>query len=1104
MKSVSSTLRNDLDTGYAIKAQPKLVAEWNLNQYYPVVTDNEPSEDTDGYDIEMFPISTIAEPNRPIKGINKARVAEGKVYAGYSNPPTARFYVGSFNDTYKYWTSPYPSDAGTGNLASCAPFIVYGTRDETTQVITYQTVKANKIVVTFENSWATPDQFVIEVFSGGTWSIVFDESNVTDPTWERTGQLVLYWNGTNWRQNNTPSNTVLKSLSGILTSVTHLKGGVQIDGSTTQYNMGDPLTVYNTTGKDSHCNVIEISARRVADLTSDLISVSDTFDLGESSNLYPVGTITSNTGSIELWNGDNTYSADNSSSTYYGLLEPNVKMNLSYIYTLSTGGTEEVQQFVMYCNEWKGQKGDTVSLDLTDYSKFFQHTIPLACMWENLTVPEIIFRLCDSIGFSNYYADYHDSLTNFIIPVFWTDGEKNMWEVLDELAKASQTAIYFDENGVLRVKTREAAFDDVISPVYSLIGGKGEKAGSSALPNIITLDQTTAYEANTVNVAYQTTRWSDYQNGLPALQKVWEPEGTVTLRSTKLIKPATSTDTMLYISPDDAKYWTYTGFFNVDGEIISYSGLEYIYYTYSGPTATRNTAIVTSVDDKRKYDNLTPDGLQYRNSFSGGIQVKNRGEWNTQPRAHSIGPAVTYNTVLMWNEGAARYTGSAAAGWVTPLPNESKIQLNTFPASSWFDILKCSTPTPAGQVYHNFGTKIKFVQTAGYTTQCAGMTLNNQNNNKEDGYYVELMPTALISEDLRQYRNEVVVYSRVNGTWFFISGAGAQMAIVEGLDYELDVQIVDYGYRHEIKVWVNGQYMLSGWASVNQENPGSHNPMGGEFGMHIRANTVAKYEYLYGMAAPDAEILNNFSFLDKKSGGFIGDMWERHWVYNWDNAIRPVYTNSTQVTPADNTRFFDDFGPIVHEIRVFDVKFSPNPVLHSRLYMTNDFNAALLDYTSTSAGAIFAIANVSRINAILNGDDTLTFPGSGSSINQVLTVFGRALVIDEAKKITAKHALQVRSRGPIEVELASPWIQSEGMATALSNWILKNMAYGNEELSVEIFGNPIIEVTDVVDIYYAAKDLTGHRYFVTGVSTSWDNGIHTSLTLRRVNPAATF
>lgn len=1113
MKSASLALKNELDSGYVLRALPRLTAEWNLNQYYPVVTDNEPSEDTDGYDIEMFPIGSITEPNRPTKGINKARVGEGKVYGGYSNPPGARFYIGSFDDKYKYWTSPYPSDAVTGELNDCAPFIVYGTRDEITQAITYQTVQANKIVVTFENSWATPAQFAVEVFSGGSWDVVFTEVEITDTSWERSGQLVLNWGvpadadpdnppASTWGQDNVTTDTDLKPLSGLLVSVTALKGGVQIDGTTTQYSPDGSATLIDTTGKNSHCNVIELSARRVSDLTADLVSVSDSFDTGEASVLYPVGTITSNTGSLSLWNGDNTYSADNSNSPYHGLLEPNVKMNLEYVYTLPDDSTESVQQFEMYSGEWKGQKGDTVEIELTDFSKFFQQTIPLPVMWENLTVPEIIFRLCDSIGFTNYYADYHDSLTQFSIPVFWTDGEKNIWEVFDGLAKASQTVIYFDEFGVLRIKTREAAFDDVSLPVMSLVGSKNEAPTytGDALPNIVSLDQTTAYEANTVDVSYSTTRWSDYQNGIPALQTVWQPDGTVTLRATKLARSATATDTMLYIDPNDAKYWTYTGYTNIDGEIIQYDSLEYAYYTYPGGVATRNIAMLTSQDDKTKYDKMTPDGLQYRNSHTGGLHVAKRGAWNSTPRAHVVGPSITYNTVLMWNEGAARYTGTAAAGWVTPLPANSKIQLNTFPASSWHDILKCSTPTPGGVAYYNFGTKVTFIQTAGYGIQVAGMTLNNRNNTKEDGYYVELMPTNNIEAlGLRPARNEVVVYSRVNGVWYFISGAGGQMLVAEGLDYEIDVQIIDHGSgNHEIKVWVNGAYVTTGNASG-----AASNPMGGEFGMHARGATVAQFEYLYAIKNPEPDYVNDFSFLDRKTGGFVGDVWERHWVYRWDENTSPTRTNSTKVNTGLNEKFFDDFGSIVHEIREYDVKFSPSPVLHSRLYMTNDFSAVVLDYTGSTAGASFVVANVSRRNAVLAGDDVVPF-GSSNTVEQIFNIQGRALVIDEAKKVTVKNDLQIRSRGPIDVELASEWIQSEGMATALANWILKNMAYGNEELSVEIFGNPLIEVTDVVDIYYKAKNLVGHRYFVTGISTSFENGIKTSLTLRRVNPAATF
>jgi hypothetical protein len=1095
MKTANSTITTGLAQSHSMQAQPKLIAEWNLNRYYNVIADNIPSDDSDGFDIEMFPIESIYLPNRPTKGICKARVNEGKIYAGYSNPRTARFYVADYDDIYKYWTSPYPSDPATGALTNCQPFITYGTEDST-GLITYTNVTANKIVVKFENSWATPANFQIEARISGSWTVVFTQANITDATWERTGELVLYYNGTNWRQNNPAAPTTLRTnLTGLRLTVTSLKGGVQEDGSTTFYTTATaPTTPVLTTGKDSHLNLIEISARRETNLTADLVTVDDDFNIGEASNLYPIGTLTGNSGSVVLWNGDNTYSADSPDSPYIDLLEPNAELRLQYIYTVGGVAQPAIDQFTLYADSWASQKSDLVTVELTDYSKYFQNIKPRPAMWENLTVPEILFRVCDSIGFSKYQIDQHDATTNFVIPVFWTDGEQNMWEVLDGLAKASQSAIYFDGRGVLRIKTREAAFDDTKSPDYAL---RAVPSGTT-LSNIISADQTTEYEANSVKVTYQNTRWSDYNNGQPAMQKVWEPDDTVTLRSSPLIRPLLTTDTWLTLSAADATIWPYSGMVNIDGEVIRYEGKHYWYYTYVGSVGTRNFVVLQSADDLAKYNAMTPLAYQYRNGFTGSLQIattedgsRARGVWNTGTRAHPI-DANGYS-VKRIIKGVYQFTRAGFAH----LASTSKVQLMTnFGYTSENDFMLATQGAPYDDPFWLYGTKFRFVTTSGLNSQTAGLVIHNDGTYQEGGYYIELTNSARMTADARKTRNELMLYTRTGGKTKAI-GMGAAVAVAENIDYEIDVAVKVVGAVHQIKVWVNGKLCIS--ASLTGTDRRASN---GRFGMMARGRTHAQFEYLYALRRPEAvDPPDDFSFLDKKTGGFIGSRWEAEWVFGTATGTRIVKKKSAKVLYRKNEKFFDEFGPYVHEIREFDVKFDPKPILHSRPYSTNDWMASVLEYQGTPFGAKFILCNVARENAVVNGEDSITFAGSGSTVNQVLTVFGRPLVLDEAESKEAKHLLQIQKRGPIEVELTSPWIQSEQMATALSEWILKNMAYGNEELSVEIYGNPLIEITDVVQVFYPSRDLNGQNYFVTGIKNTFDEGLTTSVTLRRVNPA---
>jgi hypothetical protein len=60
----------------------------------------------------------------------------------------------------------------------------------------------------------------------------------------------------------------------------------------------------------------------------------------------------------------------------------------------------------------------------------------------------------------------------------------------------------------------------------------------------------------------------------------------------------------------------------------------------------------------------------------------------------------------------------------------------------------------------------------------------------------------------------------------------------------------------------------------------------------------------------------------------------------------------------------------------------------------------------------------------------------------------------------------------------------------------ENFSYGNDQISVTIFGNPLIEIADVVHVNYPDKYIDGD-YFVVAVRNSFSDGIETTLTLRR-------
>lgn len=1112
MKTANAALLDLLKKGDAVKAVPSVTADWNLNRYHDTRVTNVADEDIAAYDPELFPIESIVESNRPYKGINKARVGHGVVAAEYfdaDGEQRSRFYIADHDDIYKYWTSPKPAVGGTlplfnttnfptstypeltghNSQTSVQPHVEYGTWDEDT--FTAGIVRANKIVVRIENTWATPNSFDIVITrASGSQTVL---STQLTSGWEGTGEIVLRWTGTSWAHNGTlktndaglPLTDTIKSVKLVVRT---MREGYQFTRE------GEPLIVtkhYNestnswtsTNGSDSFFDLIEISAHLEADLSPWVISVSDTFELSDSSHLFPIGVITSNGGTLSLSNitddGETgLFSANNDDPDvpWSDYIEANAQINLEYLYFNSLDEqVAKVRQFEMYTDAWAGQSTDTVSIDLMDYSKFLnQQTVP-AALWEDLTVPELMWRVLDSVGFSNYKIHRNaDRVTEHKIPIFYTNPEQTVWEVLDELARASQSAIYFDNNGVLQIKTRDFAFSAADEPVWTF----NSEDTSDQLADIISLEQASVFEPNRVKVVYQKTNWSEFNRGQPSMQKVWEPETeTVVLRAAPVKRDLHVGDSFFWIAPDEVIIWPYDGMVNIQGELISYEGKQYRYYT--GPNDSDGVNVVVKSEDERKNVQREKAHQSYlhKSHFTGGIKITERGVWNSEPKTHLVN-ASGYSVRHIIND--THRTGVAG---FRHLREESKVELNTGKNSDGYkDLLIATRGATDDTPFFYYGTRMMFVKDSAQTTQTAGMVIHNNGTN-EDGYYIEL------SLSKNNVGNELVLYSRISGKNTPVGKCA--LAIQDDVEYEIDVSFAVVDGAHKISVWVNGRNCIT-----ETIQGATRNAANGKFGLFARGKTIAKYEYLYAIRRQEEELPDDFSYLDKIKRGYTGSQWDREWVYRMREVRTRIKKGFKREKYRFNQQFFDDFGPFAHEVREYKVKFDPNPVLHSRLYMTNDWSGCVLEYRADPFGARFYIANTQRHNAVIHGEDRLTYAGSGQGINQILTVLGRALVIDEAEEVIAENTDQIRARGKSESELTSTWIQSKAMAKDLADWIRNNFTYGNDHVSLEVFGNPLIEVADVVRVEHEEYGISGD-YFVIAVNNSYEAGIITTVDLRR-------
>lgn len=84
------------------------------------------------------------------------------------------------------------------------------------------------------------------------------------------------------------------------------------------------------------------------------------------------------------------------------------------------------------------------------------------------------------------------------------------------------------------------------------------------------------------------------------------------------------------------------------------------------------------------------------------------------------------------------------------------------------------------------------------------------------------------------------------------------------------------------------------------------------------------------------------------------------------------------------------------------------------------------------------------------------------------------------------------------MQMDTKWIQSKEAAYKIMKTIEFGMNGFSKDIGLSVFGNPLIQVGDVITLTYSLKGVFQQKCVVTSVSHSFSNGLSTSLTLNRL------
>ena len=395
-----------------------------------------------------------------------------------------------------------------------------------------------------------------------------------------------------------------------------------------EYIKGIRVVVQTMNKKNSTFDLIELSPRLTCDITDRVVDFQfnkSASDLGVSG--MPVGQLLASNGSLNIFDFDDSFNKNNTNSILSSFTNNNLQVKLfEIIYDFSQNGAAYyVPLKTLYSDGFPQASNDTrkFSLSLRDLFFYFETLNAPQLLVENASLSYAVSFLLDSLGFSNYSFKRVEGEDDPIIPYFFVKPETSVAKVLQDLAIATQTAMFFDEfnnfimmskNYIMPSETERITDLELIGSLDQSKVGINENASTNTkLANIAELSTknqevfndgritySEKYIAKTYGSLKQASLINQDKNWIYKPTLLWEVAGSPPLRAidddqasqSSYVLSAIPLNSDLSDQPPfvqnnelqnnvidfgEGAYWAarYNGYFYANGEIIKYDAIEH-------------------------------------------------------------------------------------------------------------------------------------------------------------------------------------------------------------------------------------------------------------------------------------------------------------------------------------------------------------------------------------------------------------------------------------------------------------------------------------------------------------------------------------------------
>ena len=451
---------------------------------------------------------------------------------------------------------------------------------------------------------------------------------------------------------------------------------------------------------DSTFDLIEMSPRLVVNISDKVVDFNIKkilSDIGTTS--LPVGQLLASTGTLSLFDDDQAFNENNTSSIVANYIRKNIKF-VFYESILNVNGDEYSVPIKTLYSEGFPQADVTaakLSIELRDFYFFLESMPAPRLLTTQTSLSYAISMLLDYIGFSNYTFKRVADEADPIIPFFFVAPDQNVAEVLNQLAVSTQSAMFFDEYNNFVVMSKDYLMptaeqretDFVLSGSNNQTdSGVIENSSSGNLPNIIAIasqdkkiyndgkiNYTTRYIQRSYGSIRQSTMIDKEKTWIYKPSLLWEVAGT---ENTKTINELASKQgsyvlgamplnsdlvgtapfvvgnvlTNNIIDLGENVYWLtrYNGYLYSNGEVIRYDASEF------DITGTGKVWISSNQEYQKYFSSIPFNGKIYPTGLiriyatpnyetidgitrlqNGAVVDHGRGQFGTQIVSHSAG-----------------------------------------------------------------------------------------------------------------------------------------------------------------------------------------------------------------------------------------------------------------------------------------------------------------------------------------------------------------------------------------------------------------------------------------------------------------------------------